>query len=374
MAKLFEPFALRDLKLANRIVIPPMCMYSAVNGNATEWHFLHYGHLAFSGAGLLIIEATAVAEEGRITHDCMGLWSDENEEALSRLVLKIREHSDIPIGIQLGHAGRKASVQSRLVGNGPLNTDQGAWETFGPSAKSFSEKWPTPTKIDRSKMDEIVEQYRKATERAERIGFDMIEIHSAHGYLLSEFLSPLANERQDEYGGSLANRMRFPLEVFDAVRAELPKQKPLGVRINGTDWHEGGIDPEEAVQYAQALKDQDCDYIDVSSGGNAYVKIDTFPGYQVPYASMIQKRVGLSTIAVGLIREPQHAEDILNEGSADLIAIGRGMLNNPRWPWNAAEDFNAEISIPPQYGRALSRKGLPSAWMLTDDKVRRSNG
>jgi 2,4-dienoyl-CoA reductase-like NADH-dependent reductase (Old Yellow Enzyme family) len=369
MSMLFQPIELRELKLVNRIVIPPMCMYSAPNGNATDWHLIHYGNLAFSGAGLLIIEAAAVAPEGRITHGCLGLWSDENETALSHTVKRIRQYSSMPIGLQLAHAGRKASVVSRLLGSGPLTKEQGAWETFGPSDVPFAPGWPTPTALDRSLMDKVIADFRNATRRANRIGLDLLEIHGAHGYLLSEFLSPLANKRQDEYGGDPSGRMRFPLEVFDAVRSEWPAHKPLGLRLNGTDWDPHGITPDDAVDFAHHLKARGCDYIDVSSGGNSYVKISTSPGYQVPFASRIHKEVDITTIAVGLIRDPHHAEQIIASGAADMVAIGRGMLNNPRWPWGAAEDLQAHVDVPKQYGRASTRVGLPSAWMITDSGV-----
>ncbi len=367
MALLFEPVELRELKLKNRIIIPPMCQYSAANGDATDWHLIHYGSLAFSGAGLLIIEASAVSPEGRITPDCLGLWSDENEAALGRILQKIRRLSDMPIGIQLSHAGRKASVFSRLVGNGPLGKNDGAWETFGPSDVAFGKGWHTPTTLDRAAMDKVIEDFRNATRRANRLGLDLIEIHSAHGYLLSQFLSPLANKREDEYGGDAARRMRFPLEVFDAIRSEWPARKPLGVRVNGTDWDPNGIGPDDAVEYAARLKARGCDYIDVSSGGNSYVEISPSPGYQVPFASRIRNEVDIATIAVGLIRDPQHAEQVIASGSADMVAVGRGILHNPHWPWAAAEELHARVDVPKQYERAATRKGLPSAWMISSD-------
>jgi 2,4-dienoyl-CoA reductase-like NADH-dependent reductase (Old Yellow Enzyme family) len=357
MSLLFTPITMRGLTLPNRIVVAPMCQYSAVDGSATDWHIIHLGHLALSGAGLLILEATGVEPQGRITSDCLGLYSDDNEEALARVVAVVRRYSTMPIGIQLSHAGRKASSK-RPSAPGPVDTH--AWQTVAPSTVAFSPDRQVPVALDRAGMNRVIEAFAQATRRAARLGLDMIEIHSAHGYLLSSFLSPLANHRTDGYGGSLENRMRFPLEVFEAVRAAWPEDRPLGVRCNGTDWHPKGITPDEAVAYARALRGRGCDYVDVSTGGNAVTEIPMEPGYQVPFAAKVRKESGILTRAVGLIRDPRHAEAILRDGEADMVALGRGILNEPRWPWHAAEELGETIQVPHQYRRAGTRAGLPT--------------
>jgi 2,4-dienoyl-CoA reductase-like NADH-dependent reductase (Old Yellow Enzyme family) len=359
---LFSPFALRDLVLQNRIVVSPMCEYSAVEGCATDWHVIHLGHLALSGAALLILEATAVSPQGRISRECLGLYSDATEAALARVLSIVRRYSAMPLGIQLNHAGRKASQRKPGDGRGTVPHAEGGWPTVGPSAIPFLPDWQTPAALDRAGMEAIVEDFVRATARAARLGLDLIEIHSAHGYLLSQFLSPIANQREDAWGGSLENRMRFPLEVFAAVRKAWPKARPLGVRCNATDWDERGLGPDDAVAYARALRELGCDYVDVSSGGNSVAAIPLGPGYQVPFAARIRKEVGIATMAVGLIRDPHHAEAIVADGDADLVALGRGMLNDPRWPWHAAEDLGATVSVPLQYARAATREGtLPSS-------------
>ncbi|MBC7671188.1 MAG: NADH:flavin oxidoreductase/NADH oxidase [Polaromonas sp.] len=360
MSALFTPYTLRSLTLPNRIVIAPMCEFSAVEGCATDWHIIHLGHLALSGAGLLIIEATAVEPHGRISSECLGLYSDDNERALGRVLQVVRRYSDMPIGIQLSHAGRKASTERSSAAGRAALSDERAWPTVGPSALRFSAARPVPFELDCEGMARIIEGFVQATQRAARLGLDMIEIHSAHGYLLSSFLSPIANHRVDAYGGSLENRMRFPLEVFDAVRNAWPAERPLGVRCNGTDWMPQGITPDDAVAYARALRDRGCDYVDVSSGGNAIAQIPLAPGYQVPFASKVRAEAAIPTMAVGLIRDPRHAESIVAEGHADMVALGRGMLNDPRWPWHAAEELGATVKVPYQYGRAATRQGIPA--------------
>ncbi len=368
MSMLFSPYTLRGLTLSNRIVIAPMCEFSAEEGCATDWHIIHLGHLALSGAGLLIIEATGVEPEGRISSECLGLYNDATEAALARVLAVVRRYSDMPIGIQLSHAGRKASTERpRAPPPGATSAPlQGAldaakaWPTVAPSALPFAPERPAPQALDRAGMQRLVATFAQATRRAARLGLQMIEIHAAHGYLLSSFLSPIANHRQDDYGGSLQNRMRFPLEVFEAVRAAWPADRPLGVRCNGTDWLPGGIAPEEAVAFSHALRERGCDYVDMSSGGNAVATIPLSPGYQVPFAAQVRQEARIPTMAVGLIRDPHHAEQILQEGQADLIALGRGMLNDPRWPWHAAEELGEHIAVPYQYGRAATRAGIPA--------------
>jgi 2,4-dienoyl-CoA reductase-like NADH-dependent reductase (Old Yellow Enzyme family) len=355
---LFQPFTMRGLTLPNRIVISPLCQYSAVDGCATDWHLIHLGHLALSGAGLLILEATAVEARGRISRECLGLYSDASEEALARVLATVRRYSDMPIGIQLAHAGRKGSQKKPTEGRGNVPASEGGWQTVAPSAIAFIPEWQTPQALDRAGMDGIIAAFVDATQRADRVGLDMIELHFAHGYLLSSFLSPIANRRDDEYGGSAEKRMRFPLEVFTAVRAAWPAHKPLGVRCNGTDWDEAGITPDDAVEFSAALGRLGCDYVDASSGGNSMARIPLAAGYQVPFAARIRREAGLPTMAVGMIRDPRHAEAIVASGEADMIALGRGMLNDPRWPWHAAEDLGATVDYPPQYFRAVTRAGV----------------
>jgi 2,4-dienoyl-CoA reductase-like NADH-dependent reductase (Old Yellow Enzyme family) len=361
MSALFSPLSLRSLTLPNRIIISPMCQYSAENGRATAWHMIHLGHLALSGAGLLCVEATAVEPEGRITSEDLGLWDDETEAALRPVFAAIRRYSPIPIAIQLAHAGRKASSHIPWKGGQLIPPSEGGWLPFAPSAVPQKEGEAPPQTLDEAGLARIRNAFAKAAERAARLGVDAIEVHSAHGYLLHEFLSPIANRRTDIYGGSLENRMRFPLEVFDAVRASFPADKPIGLRLSASDWVEGGWDIEQTLVYAAALKERGVDWIDASSGGvSPRQKIDMRPGYQVPFAEAIKKETGVTTIAVGLITETQQAENILASGKADLIALARGMLFDPRWPWHAAAELGASVTAPPQYWRSQPQnlKGL----------------
>lgn len=350
-SKLFTPFSIGKLRLANRITIAPMCQYSAVDGSMTDWHLMHLGTLSLSGAGMMVIEATGVMPEGRITPYCVGLYSDANEAAMRRVVDFCRGLSPMPIGIQLGHAGRKGSSQRPWEGRGALDPrDKDAWQTVAPSPLPFAPGWPAPRALTRADMDIIVRAFVDAARRAARIGLDFIELHSTHGYLLSEFLSPLANRREDEYGGSLGNRMRFPLEVFRAVRAVW--SKPLGAKISGTDFAEGGWTPDDAVAYARALKEAGCDYVTVSGGGLVHdARIPAEPGYQVPFAERVKKEAGITTGAIGLISDPHQAEEIVASGKADFVSLARTMLFNPRWPWHAAIVLGAELRYPPQYER-----------------------
>lgn len=360
---LFQPLKLRGLTLSNRIVVSPMCQYSASNGCATDWHLLHFGSMMTSGAGLFVIEATAVDPRGRITPECLGLWSDENEEALRNVLSRVRKYSRTPVAIQLNHAGRKAASHRPFVGKGPLKADQGAWPVIGPSATPFAEGWQVPHAMNQADMDEAKNAFVRAAKRADRLGIDLIELHAAHGYLLSAFLSPLANQRTDEYGGSLENRMRFPLAVFSAVREVWPEHKPLGVRANGTDWHPQGLQAEDAVAFATELRKLGCDFVDLSTGGNTYTKVPIGPGYQVPFAEAIRKGSGLATVAVGLIQSPSQAENIVASGKADLVAIGRAVLNNPHWPWQAAEELGCAVEVPWQYFRAATKAGVPPPYV-----------
>jgi 2,4-dienoyl-CoA reductase-like NADH-dependent reductase (Old Yellow Enzyme family) len=352
-AKLFEPIRLRDLDLQNRIVVAPMCQYSAHDGTPNDWHLMHLGQFAVSGVGLTLVEAAGVEPEGRITPGCVGLWNDEHEEAYARIIKFYRDYGSAKIGIQLAHAGRKASVDLPWRGGKPLTPEQGAWQTVGPSALPYGPGWHTPEAFGDNSLARVKQAFVSATERAARLDFDAVEIHSAHGYLLHQFLSPISNQRTDEYGGSHENRLRFPLEVFDAVRAVWPESKPLGVRFSATDWVAGSWDIEECVAYAEALKARGCDFFDVSSGGNSPdQKIATAPGYQVRFAAEIKRATGVTTMAVGRITEAHQAETILQSGQADMIALARGMLYDPRWPWHAAQELGAEAAFPPQYARS----------------------
>jgi len=354
---LIQPIRLRDLVLENRIMVSPMCQYSAVEGSMTDWHFAHLGMLSNSGAALLCFEMTDVEAIGRITPGCSGLYSDANEAALRRIVEFCRANGQAKLAIQIAHAGRKASVTAPWLGGKPLRPEEGGWEPVAPSAIPTGEGELVPRALTRGDIKKLVAKFAESVRRADRIGFDAIEIHGAHGYLLHQFLSPLSNRRDDEYGGTLANRMRFPLEVFAAMRAAWPGHKPLGVRVSCTDWAEGGWDIEQTAALARELKQLGCDWIDCSSGGLVKTqKVPLGPGYQVPFARRIRKETGIATIAIGLITEPAQAERIVAEGDADMVALARGFLWDPRWGWHAATALGETPSIPPQYLR-----GRPSA-------------
>jgi 2,4-dienoyl-CoA reductase-like NADH-dependent reductase (Old Yellow Enzyme family) len=351
-SELFTPIALRNLTLANRIVVSPMCQYSADDGSANDWHMMHLGSLAVSGAGLLMIEATAVEREGRITHGCLGLYSDNNELALAHVIAACRRFGNTPIGIQIAHAGRKGSAQRPWDGGAPLKPEENPWETVAPSAIPMAEGWHTPRAASAEDLARIRDAFAATARRAARLGLDLVEIHSAHGYLLHEFLSPISNRRTDAYGGNRENRMRFPLEVAEAVRAAWPADKPMGARITGTDWIEGGFTVEDAVVYAEALKARGIDYVCVSSGGiSLKASIPLGPGYQVPLARKVKRGTGIATRAVGLIVDPHQAERIVASGEADMVALARGFLDDPRWVWHAADALGATAARPPQYAR-----------------------
>jgi 2,4-dienoyl-CoA reductase-like NADH-dependent reductase (Old Yellow Enzyme family) len=353
MSALFSPFELRSVRLQNRIVVSPMCQYSAADGLANDWHMIHIGNMALSGAGMLFIEATAVERAGRITPGCLGLWDDATEAALRPILAAVRRYSRIPITLQLSHAGRKASSQVPWEGGQFIRVSEGGWETYGPSAVPQKEGETPPIALDRAGMDRVREAFVATTKRALRLGVDAFEIHGAHGYLIHEFLSPISNRRTDEYGGSLANRMRFPLEIFDAVRAVVPAATPVGIKVSATDWIDGGWDLEQTIKFAQALNQRNVDWIDVSSGGiSPLQKIPLSPGYQVPFAEAIRKATGLNTASVGLITDARQAETIVASGQADLVALARGMLYDPRWPWHAAAELGGTVEAPPPYWRA----------------------
>ncbi len=350
---LFEPLDLRGITLANRIAVSPMCQYSAEKGAANDWHLQHLGSLSVSGAGLVMVEQTAVEPAGRITHGCLGLYSDASEAALARIVAFCRRAGSAALGIQLAHAGRKSSAKLPWEGGGPLSPEEGAWTTAAPSAVAFDNRWPAPEALDETGLIRIRDAHAAAARRAERLGFDLVELLGAHGFLLHSFLSPITNRRTDSYGGSLANRMRYPLEVAAAIREVWPRRKALGMRITGTDWVEGGIPPEEAGIFASALKEIGFDYVCVSSGGiSPAARPVIAPGYQVPLAAAVRKASGITVQAVGMIVDPRQAETIIVDGHADCVALARGFLDDPRWAWHAAAALGANALYPPQYLRA----------------------
>ena len=352
-AKLFTPIDLGGVTLANRIVVSPMCQYSAADGAMSDWHLVHLGSLAVSRAGLAIIEATGVTREGRISHGCTGLYSDLNEAAMKRAVDVYRGITKSPIGVQLAHAGRKGSAHVPWQGGKALGPGESPWQTVAPSAVAFAEDWHTPRALAADDIRGLADAFVAAAGRALRIGLDLIELHSAHGYLLHQFLSPLANQRTDRYGGSLENRMRAPLEIARALREAWPKDRALGARITASDWAPGGFEAQDAVAYARALKAAGFDYVCVSSGGAvAQQKIKVVPGYQAGFAEAVRRGAQLPVMAVGMIAEPQQAEDILAAGQADMVALARAMLDDPRWVWHAAERFGVKLDYPPQYRRA----------------------
>lgn len=357
-SKLFTPLTVGELTLANRIVIAPMCQYSAENGCLNDWHLIHLGHLALSGAALLTIEATAVSPEGRITYADSGLYSDQCEAAMRRVLEGVRRWSDMPIAIQLAHAGRKASTRPPWISGGQIPPDQPqGWRTVAPSALGFQDSDSVPMALDRSGLAKVKSDFVQAAQRAARLGLNAVQIHGAHGYLLHQFLSPLSNQRTDEYGGSLENRMRFPIEVFDAVRAAFPANKPVTMRVSGTDWFDGGWDIGQTIALARSLEARGCSAIHVSSGGlTPRQQIPLGPSYQVPLARAVKQATAMPVIAVGMITEFEQAEAIVSTGDADLIALARGMLYNPRWPWHAAAHLGARVRAPNQYLRSQPRQ------------------
>jgi NADPH2 dehydrogenase len=359
---LFSPIRLAGLELANRIVVSPMCQYSADDGCANDWHMMHLGMLANSGASLVVVEATHVERHGRITHGCLGLYSDDNEAALAHVIAQVRRAGSAKFGIQLAHSGRKGSAQRPWEGGGSLQPGEDNWETIAASAIPFGDNWQTPRVVTEADMGRVRDAFVSSAKRALRIGFDEIELHMAHGYLLHGFMSPLSNKRTDEYGGSFENRMRFPLSVARAVRAVVPKHVPLGARITGSDWREGGLTPDDAVAVAQLLKDEGFDFVCVSSGGVAGdIRNPSEPGYNVPIAARVKKEAGIATRAVGLIVKPDHAEEVVAKGQTDLVSMARSFLDDPHWGWHAAKALGAEVTRPPQYLRAGPKLWAPAA-------------
>lgn len=350
-AHLFTSFTLGGLTVSNRVVVSPMCQYAATDGVPDDWHLVHLGQFAMSGPGTVIVEATGVEPEGRITPGCTGLYDDATEQAFARIVGFMKSISDVRVGIQLSHAGRKGSTVAPWEGGG-LIEGEGAWITDAPSAVPYLAGWPEPRAMDDEVLVRVREAFVEAARRADRAGFDLIELHAAHGYLLHQFLSPITNTREDEYGGSLENRMRYPLEVFKAVREVFPADKPIIVRLSATDWIDGGWDMAGSIVFSNALKDAGCDMVDVTSGGlDQRQEITTGPGYQVGFAETIRRETGIPVMAVGQITEPIQAETIIATGQADLVALARGMLWDPRWTWKAAVGLRAEIPLPAPYAR-----------------------
>jgi NADPH2 dehydrogenase len=353
MSALFSPIKLRGLTLPNRIMVAPMCQYSAENGEANDWHFTHVNSLALSGAAMFCIEATAVEAIGRITPGCLGLWNDATEAALKPIMASVRKRSKTAVAMQLAHAGRKASSHVPWDGGQLIPISEGGWQAEGPSAVPHKEGEAAPRALDALGLKRVRDAFVATAKRAERLGIDALELHSAHGYLLHQFLSPISNKRTDQYGGSLQNRMRYPLEVFDAVRAAFPDNKPVGVKVSATDWVEGGWDLAQTIEFAKELKKRGVDWIDASSGGvSPLQKIPLGPGYQVPFAQAIREATGVNTIAVGLITEAKQAEDIVASGKADMVALARAMLYDPRWGWHAAAELGGHVEAPPQYWRS----------------------
>jgi 2,4-dienoyl-CoA reductase-like NADH-dependent reductase (Old Yellow Enzyme family) len=349
---LFEPIKVRSVEIPNRIAIAPMCQYAAPdNGVAGDWHLMNLGQYSMGAAGLVMAEATHVSLQGRITKGCLALCDDETEAGLKRTVDFCREWGVSKLAIQIAHAGRKASVHVPLKGGQSLPADEGAWQTVSASAVPYGE-WHTPQPLDDAGIKEIKQQFVNSTKRAIRLGFDLFELHAAHGYLMNQFLSPLSNKRDDGYGGSLDNRMRLLLETFELMRAEIPDHLPLGVRLSAVDWVEGGIKLEDTVKICSALKELDCDFIDVSSGGlHAKQKIKVGPGYQVAFAEAVKREVGIQTWAVGMIVSPKQANEIIADGQADMVMLARGAMFNPRWAWHAALELGAETPYSDQYMR-----------------------
>lgn len=364
---LFSPQRIGPLEIPNRVVVSPMCQYSATDGRANEWHRVHMSTMALSGAGLVALEATAPDRRGRITHNCLGLWDDACEAALADVLATVRAVSDTPLALQISHAGRKASTQRPWEGRGPLQPHEGPWKTLSPSGLPLGPDGPATRAMTEADMADVIESHRAATERAVRLGVEMLELHAAHGYLLSTFLSPLSNTREDAWGGAPEARMRFPLEVVRAVRAALPQDRALGVKVNGTDWAEGGFAPDDAVAFARALAEEGVDMVTLSGGGVVLAPPPKAePGYQLEAARRI-KTAGLPITvgAVGLFHDPAFAEAVVAAGDCDTVALGRAMLFDPRWAFRAAAELGVDLPFPPQYTRAAPGAWPPAAALQT---------
>ena len=346
---LFSPITLRGLTLPNRVVVSPMCQYNSNNGSANDWHLMHLGNMSLGAAGLVMCEMTNVNPQGRISPKCAGMWSDENEAALKRVYDFCRQYGVAKLGVQLAHAGRKGPTTPPAAGGKPILEGPDAWTPEAPSALPYDTGWPVPHAMTKDDIKRCIGEFAAAAKRVDRIGYDVIELHGAHGYLAHQFLSPLSNQRIDEYGGSLENRMRFAIEMYEAVRAVWPTQKPIGMRVSATDWVDGGWTADETVVLARELKKRGMDYMDVSTGGlSPLQKIPLAPGYQVPFAEKVKKESGITTMTVGLIAGYQQAEDIVASGKADLVCLARAAIWDPRWAWHAAEELGAETPYAPK--------------------------
>ena len=372
MALLFEPLQLRGVTLPNRIVVSPMCQYSSQDGFANDWHLVHLGSRAVGGAGLIFTEATAVLPEARINLDDLGIWNDPHIEFLRKITGFVKNQGAFP-GMQLAHSGRKGSTKKPWLGQGALSPDEGAWEPVAPSARPFSSDYPMPRELSKDGIRRVVQAFEQAARRALDAGFQVLEIHSAHGYLIHEFLSPLSNERTDEYGGSFENRTRLAREVVSAIRRTWPERLPLFIRISATDWKEGGWDVEQSVELAKQLAPLGVDVVDCSSAGLVPdAKVVMGPGYQVRFAERIRRESGVKTAAVGLIETKEQVEEILEKKQADLVVMARAFLRDPYWPLRAARELNCKISWPAQYLRAAppdtpARQLVPSATARHED-------
>ncbi|CCA90754.1 NADH:flavin oxidoreductase/NADH oxidase [Novosphingobium sp. PP1Y] len=354
---LFQPIELASLKLDNRIVVAPMCQYSATDGCMNDWHFAHLARLLLSGAAGVTIEATAVLPDGRISDKDLGLWDATTATAAAKIVARLKAMSDTPLFVQLSHAGRKASVEVPWLGGGQIAPPlPRGWTTRAPSPVALRDTDAIPNALDKSELADVRDAFATAAARAMEIGLDGVQIHAAHGYLLHQFLSPLANQRTDEYGGDLATRMRFPLEVIEAVRGAVPASKPLTVRISATDWVDGGWEIEQTIAFVRALRERGCTAVHISTGGlHPAQQIPVGPSYQVPFARAVKAAVDIPVIAVGLITEPEQAEAIIATGDADLVALARGILYDPHWPWHAAAALGGQVRAPNQYLRSQPR-------------------
>ncbi len=352
MSSLFSTLKIRDLELKNRIAVSPMCQYSSIDGMPTDWHFVHLGSRAVGGAALVMMEATSVSPEGRISPEDAGIWSDKHADAYKRITDFISSQNSVP-GIQLAHAGRKASTYSPWKGRGEVSIKNGGWQTLSPSPIPFAESYPHPKEMTKDDIRTLISQFEAAAVRSINAGFKLIELHMAHGYLIHEFLSPLSNQRKDQYGGSLENRCRLAVEIAGAVRNKIPETVPLFVRISASDWVKDGWDIEQSVQLVKCLKEAGVDLIDCSSGGNiADVKIPMGPGYQVPFSQKIKKEVEILTGTVGFITSPIQADTIIRTGQSDIVLLAKEMLRDPYWPLQAAKQLNVDVDWPVQYLRA----------------------
>jgi len=362
MSKLFSPLMLGPVELANRIVVSPMCQYSAEDGSMTAWHHAHLGSLALSGAGMLTFEATHVTRNGRITPGCAGLYSDQNEVAMAGIIALCRAASPIRLAIQLGHAGRKGSTNRPWDLPVSLPDGAGAWPTLAPSALPFAPGWHTPLEMSQTQIDKTRADFAAAARRAARLDLDVLEVHMAHGYLMNEFLSPLANTRTDRFGGSLENRMQFPLEVFAAMREVWPRNRAIGAKIPGSDYAEGGWGPDDAVVLAGELKRLGADYVNVSGGGLAAVQgqIPAGPGMNAAFAAQVKREVGITTGTVGAISDPVHAAGLLDSGQSDYVVLARAFLYDPRWAVHAAARLGVALAVPRQYDRATPANWPPA--------------